>query len=114
MESKEPVDAFLDLALDEDLQMVFTHPFTDQSLEPGIKFPYGHISNSDGGAHTRYLTNSAWPAEFLAHWVRDKEIMSLEEAHYKMSSLPAWFADFKGWGMLRIGNWADIMVYNMG
>ena len=113
MESKEPVDAFLDMALDEGLQTVFSHPFTDQSLEPGIKFPYGHISVSDGGAHTRYLTNSAWPVELLSHWMRDKEIMTLEEAHYKMSSLPAWFADFKGRGMLRVGNWADIMVYDL-
>ena len=45
--------------------------------------------------------------------MRDKEIMTLEEAHYKMSSLPAWFADFKGRGMLRVGNWADIMVYDL-
>jgi N-acyl-D-aspartate/D-glutamate deacylase len=37
----------------------------------------------------------------------------LEEAHYKISSLPAWFADFKDRGMLRVGNWADIIVYDL-
>ena len=26
---------------------------------------------------------------------------------------PAWVADFKGRGTLRIGDWADIIVYNM-
>ena len=39
--------------------------------------------------------------------------MTLEQAHYKMSALPAWLTDFKDRGTLRIGNWADIMVYNL-
>jgi N-acyl-D-aspartate/D-glutamate deacylase len=53
-----------------------------------------------------------WPVYFLAHWIRDKELMTLEQAHYKMSALPAWFADFKNRGTLRIGDWADIIVYD--
>ena len=38
--------------------------------------------------------------------------MTLEEAHYKISTYPAWFADFKDRGMLRVGAWADIVVYD--
>ena len=30
-----------------------------------------------------------------------------------MSAYPAWFADLKDRGTLRIGAWADIMVYNL-
>ena len=37
----------------------------------------------------------------------------VEQAHYKMSTLPAWLANFKGRGTLRIGDWADIMVHNL-
>ena len=114
MENKHPLDAFLDLALDEALETQFAHPVDPEPLEQNITNPYGHISVSDGGAHTRYLTTSTWPVEFLAHWVRDREIMSLEQAHYKMSTLPAWFTDFKDRGALRVGAWADIMVYNQG
>ncbi|MEE9247538.1 MAG: amidohydrolase family protein [Dehalococcoidia bacterium] len=114
MEEKHPLDAFLNLALDEGLETQFAHPVDPEPLEQNITNPYGHISVSDGGAHTRYLTTSTWPVEFLTHWVRDKEVMPLEQAHYKMSSLPAWFADFKDRGTLRIGAWADIMVYNQG
>ena len=40
--------------------------------------------------------------------------MSLEQAHYKISTLPAWIANFKERGTLRMGNWADIIVYNQG
>ena len=108
-----PVDAFLDLALDEGLETVFAHPVDPRPLDENILSPYGHVSVSDGGAHTRYLTTSTWPVEFLTYWIRDRQIMSLEQAHYKMSALPGWFADFKDRGTLRVGDWADVMVYNL-
>ena len=116
MENKHPVDAMLDLALDENLQTEFSHllAFGDQeALEKSIMNPNAHISVSDGGAHTRYLTVATWPVYFLTHWIRDKQIMTLEQAHQKMSAFPAWFADFKDRGTLRAGAWADIMIYNM-
>ena len=115
MVGKEPLDAWLDLAIDEGLETEFTAAFIDRPddlLEPGMKDPYSHISVSDGGAHTRYHTISLWPVHFLSYWVRDKESMSLEEGHYKISALPAWFADFKDRGTLRVGAWADVIVYN--
>ena len=115
-EGKHPVDAFLDLALDEDLETEFSLLAlgVDEDVHADrIKNPYAHISVSDGGAHTRFAADSVWPVYFLSHWIRDKELMSLEEAHYKMSALPAWFADFKNRGTLRIGDWADIIVYDL-
>ena len=112
-DGKHPVDAFLDLALDEGLETVFSHPVDPRPLDENILSPYGHVSVSDGGAHTRYLTTSTWPVEFLTYWIRDRQIMSLEQGHYKMSALPGWFADFKDRGTLRVGDWADIMVYNL-
>jgi len=114
MENKHPVDAMFDLALDENLETEFSHLVAgDTRLEQAILNPHSHISVSDGGAHTRYLTISQWPIQFLSHWIRDKELMTLEQAHVKMSQYPAWFADFKDRGTLRPGTWADIMVYNM-
>jgi len=117
MTGKHPLDAFLDLALDERLETEFLIPPRDSEDElklrgRQLKDPYAHISASDGGAHVRFLTLSTWPVYWLSYWIRDKEIMSLEQAHYKMSALPAWLTDFKDRGTLRVGNWADIIVYN--
>ncbi len=113
---KDPLDAMLDLALEEDLQTHFTHSITggmtEETIEDNIKNPYTHISVSDGGAHTRFSVGSLWPIHFLAHWIRDEEIMSLEQAHYKISTYPAWIADFKDRGTLRKGAWADVIVYD--
>ena len=116
---KEPVDAFLDLALDEGLETEFELPPRDAPDQLDMRAqafitPYAHVSVSDGGAHTRYHTLATWPAWWLSFWIRDKEIMSLEQAHHKISALPAWLADFKDRGTLRVGNWADVIVYNQG
>ena len=114
-QGKHGLDAFLDLALDEDLETEFGHPAgskDDAAIAALIKDPNFHVSVSDGGAHTRFLTESVWPVYFLSHWIRDNELMTLEQAHYKISALPAWFADFKNRGTLRVGDWADIIVYD--
>ena len=115
-EGKHPLDAFLDIALDEDLETEFAHPAGgqgDDARAERLVNPYVHISVSDGGAHTRFLVNSVWPVYFLGHWIRDNELMTLEQAHQKMSALPAWFSDMKGRGTLRVGDYADVMIYNM-
>src|SRR5690349_4624818 len=112
MTGKYPLDAFLDLALDEGLETAFLIPPRNaeddlQSRAELLKDPYTHISVSDGGAHTRFLTLSTRPVEWLSFWVRDREIMSLEQAHSKMSAYPAWFTDLYRpghlacWGMGR-------------
>ena len=83
-EGKHPVDAFLDLALDEDLETEFSltalPPEMAAAQGDRIKNPNVHISLSDGGAHTRFAADSVWPIYFLSHWIRDRELMTLEQA----------------------------------
>ena len=117
MMGKDPVDAFLDLALDEGLETEFSRDgdYGQESVQmigEQIKQPYAHVSVSDGGAHTRFSILSTWPVFWLSYWIRDREILSLEEGIRKMSAFPAWLADFKDRGTLRVGSWADIIVYN--
>jgi N-acyl-D-aspartate/D-glutamate deacylase len=112
-QGKDVVDAFLDLAVDEDLNTLFA--VADVHVPNGdvLRHPYTHISLSDGGAHTRYQVATTWPTYFLAHWVRDEKLMDLEQAHYKISALPAWIAGFRDRGILREGLAADIIVYDL-
>jgi N-acyl-D-aspartate/D-glutamate deacylase len=39
--------------------------------------------------------------------------MDLEQAHYKISALPAWIAGFRDRGVLREGWAADVIVYDL-
>ena len=114
--NKRPLDAWLDLAIDEGLHTVFgtySAVLSDEEYEANITSPYCHVSLSDGGAHMKYLTGAAWPIRVLSHWTRDKQVISLEQAAYKISAYPAWIASMKDRGMLRIGSWADIIVYDL-
>ncbi len=112
---KHPMDAMLDLALDEDLRTEFSTDPTNgtdpKAVAEILNHPFIHPCVSDGGAHVRYLTLGTWPVNFLAMWTRDRQIMSLEKAHYKISGLPAWIAGFTDRGILREGFAADIIVY---
>jgi N-acyl-D-amino-acid deacylase len=116
MTGKHPMDAMLDLALDEDLRTEFTFTpaaGTDpKAVGEILNHAYTHPCVSDGGAHTRYQTLGSWPVTFLATRVRDQQMMSLEKAHYKMSGLPAWIAGFTDRGILKEGYAADIIVYD--
>ncbi len=114
--NKDPLDAMLDLALDEELETVFgfLHAGGDEEVTIELcRHPYTHISNSDGGAHVRFLTISTWPIHFLSRLVRDREAMALEQAHYKISGLPAYIAGFTDRGVLKVGMAADIIVYRL-
>jgi N-acyl-D-amino-acid deacylase len=44
--------------------------------------------------------------------VRDEQRVSLEEAHYRLSALPAHAAGFRDRGFLREGAAADVLVYD--
>jgi len=115
-QGKHPVDAMLDLAVEEDLKTEFAMPGllndNEEALTEIIKHPLCLIGASDGGAHTKFLTTGRYPTHFLAHWVRDKQIMSLEEAHWRLSTMLGWAIGIRDRGWLREGMPADIVIYD--
>ena len=68
---------------------------------------------SDGGAHTKFTTLGTYPTDLLTWMVRDAGFMSLEEAHYRLSALPAKCAGFQDRGVLKQGAPADVVVYDL-
>ncbi|MGE0860994.1 MAG: amidohydrolase family protein, partial [Gammaproteobacteria bacterium] len=67
---------------------------------------------SDGGAHTKFFTAGRYPTETLASLVREHGILTLEEAHWKLSAVPARCAGFRDRGTLVEGAPADIVIYD--
>jgi N-acyl-D-amino-acid deacylase len=53
-----------------------------------------------------------YPTEFLMK-VRDHDIMSLEAAHWRLSTQPALCAGFRNRGTLREGAPADVVIYDL-
>ncbi|MYJ92581.1 MAG: amidohydrolase family protein [Chloroflexi bacterium] len=111
-----PVHAMLDLALETDLQAEFLTPMREQNDEwtaEMITSPYCIPGVSDGGAHTKFLTAGSYPTDFLMWLVRDTGQLTLEEAHYRLSNLPARAAGFRDRGTLVEGAPADVVVYDL-
>jgi N-acyl-D-aspartate/D-glutamate deacylase len=113
---KEPADAMLDLALDEDLRTVFRYvnksKAWEEAVASGQRHPAMIIGVSDGGAHLDRDDGADWSTAFLAFWVRERKLWSLEEGIRQMTQVPAALLGFGGRGMLLPGYWADAFVFD--
>jgi len=49
----------------------------------------------------------------LSRVVRDAGAITLEQAHYHLSYMPAWVAGFKDRGCIREGMAADLIIYDL-
>jgi len=116
-EGKHPIEVMLDLAVATDLRAEFLGPNRGFNAEYMAEIittsPYTFPGVSDGGAHTKFFTGGAFTTDFLRWMVRDEQKITLEEAHYRMSALPAHAAGFRDRGMLREGMAADVVVYDL-
>jgi N-acyl-D-amino-acid deacylase len=112
---KHPVDAMLDLAVADDLRTEFYAPGPNQNMsfmKEMLDFPYTIPGVSDGGAHTKFFTGGQYPTDFIERMVREHSMMSLEDAHWRLSALPAYCAGFRDRGTLREGAPADVVIYD--
>ncbi len=116
-EGKHPIEVMLDLSLAGDLNVEFLGPDRGSNAEYMAEMmndsEYSIPGVSDGGAHTKFFTGGAFTTDFLSWLVRDEELVSLEEAHYRLSNLPAQAAGFKDRGVLSKGAAADVVIYEM-
>jgi N-acyl-D-amino-acid deacylase len=116
MEHKHPMDAMLDLAIADNLKTEFETPARNTREDYAAELmssEYSIPGTSDGGAHTKFVTLGAYPTDLLTWMVRDAGFMSLEEAHYRLSAMPARCAGFQDRGVLREGAPADMVVYDL-
>ena len=116
-EGKHVIDALLDLVVADDLGTEFiaaaqgrdVAQYTAEVLDS----PHIVAGISDGGAHVKFRTAGNYSTDMLAWLVRDEKVMTLEDAHFKLSYLPAHCGGFKDRGVIREGAPADILVYDL-
>ncbi len=113
-----PLDTFLDLALDEDLETSFRSRMSDVAkqfiahvVESGLADPIVMAGSSDGGAHLASFTGADYPTRLLAEWVPSGKI-SLEQAVWRLAGMPATVHGLRDRGFLRAGAWADIVIFD--
>jgi len=114
-QGKEPVDAFLDLAVEEELATVFSLGEINMDTEAVAQIlgsPYAVVGLSDGGAHVQFHSNVSNPTRLLGYWVREKHIMSLEHAVRRLTFDSAAAFGIYDRGLLQPGMAADLVVFD--
>jgi N-acyl-D-aspartate/D-glutamate deacylase len=115
-EGKHLADAMLDIAVAGQLDVGFGTTMIDmdtQAVKEVASASTALPGISDGGAHTKFVTTARFATELLAHWCRDHDVMSLEEAHWRLSAYPAMAVGLRDRGSLVEGAPADVIVYDL-
>lgn len=113
---KEPIDAFLDLAVEEKMKTWFARNQQnndDEAMAEILNSPDTVIGLSDAGAHVVREGGYGLNVHFLSHWVRDKAIMSLEEGIRQVTSAQADMFGLTERGRLEVGRAADVVIFNL-
>ncbi|MDW3214606.1 MAG: amidohydrolase family protein [Ilumatobacteraceae bacterium] len=108
-------DVMLDLAIAENLEtrfrVVMINDDEDQVAEL-LQQPRFLLGLSDAGAHTSQLCDANYATYLLGYWVRERGVLTLEEAVRKLTSHPAEVYGIVGRGVVAVGAWADLVVFD--
>jgi len=114
-QGKDPVDALLDLTLADDLDNEFTlksFNSRDDRMAEVLNNRDMLLGLGDGGAHLDMLCDSGYPTYMLGTWVREKRVLTLEEAVRRMTSDPADFFGIRDRGRIAPGLAADLVLFD--
>ena len=110
-----PVDLMIDMALDSDLKFFMIQPIANEDQAEALKLmkhPRSVVTFSDSGAHVSQIMDCSLQTHLLAHWVREKQALTLEEAVKLITNDTATQFGFHDRGLLREGMAADIVVFD--
>ena len=115
---KDAFELMLDLAVSEELRTSFTPympPDSDESLRLKAeiwKDPRTVVGASDAGAHLDMVNTFSYTTWLLGTAVREKSVLSLEEAVHQLTEVPARLYGIRGRGRVTPGAWADLVVFD--
>jgi N-acyl-D-amino-acid deacylase len=119
LNKKNDWDTFFEILIDEDLGVQITlESMNEEDIKrilisryqmigtDGIAVPYDPVL---GKFHPRFF--GTYP-RILGHYVRKENILTLEDAIRRMTSFPAQRLGIKDRGLLKEGNWGDIVIFD--
>ena len=115
-ENKDPFDWLIDNALSEygidDLFIAELLNSDDNEVKKLLLHEKSTVSLSDAGAHLSLLCDAGYGLDLLGKWARDLNIMSLEQAIYKLSGKQADICRIPKRGKLLPGYFADMLLFD--
>jgi N-acyl-D-aspartate/D-glutamate deacylase len=112
----DPFDLLLEMALLEpDLKLRVKAMLANDDAE-GVAMLLNTegctLGLSDAGAHVGQLCDAVLSTDLLGSWVREKKVLTLENAVHKLTQVQADLFSFTDRGVLRVGALADIVVFD--
>jgi N-acyl-D-amino-acid deacylase len=113
----DPFDLMMELAVAEPSPSTLRIKAILANDDPeGITFLLGQegttLGLSDAGAHVGQLCDAPLPTDLLGNWVRERGVLTLEDAVKKLTSVQADIFNFAGRGRLEPGAFADVVVFD--
>ncbi len=110
------VEAYLDELDRSDGTTVVNWPVMNSdetAIEELLTSPVTILGLADAGAHATQIMDASQPTWLLAHWVRDRGVLSVEEGVRRLSSDTADFIGYRDRGVVREGAFADLNVIDL-
>jgi N-acyl-D-aspartate/D-glutamate deacylase len=113
-----PSNAFFDIAVADELRTYFELPplgADDRSWAARgtvWRDPRTVVGGSDAGAHLDVLCGASSTTAFLRTGVRERQLLSLEEAVHQLTDVPARLWGLRDRGRVDIGYIADLLVFD--
>jgi N-acyl-D-amino-acid deacylase len=123
MRNRSPEETIIDLIIQDHSRIeVIYFLMSEDNVKKEIKLPYTSLGSDEASMAPEgvFLKNSAHPraygtfSKLLGQYTRDEKLISLEEAIYKMSGLAAHQLHIEKRGTVKVGNYADIIVFDPG
>ena len=111
----DPVEVIIDVALENDLKVFFRQPLFNENQDHVLemmKHPRSVVTFSDSGAHVSQIMDSSLQTHVLAHWVREEQALTLEDAVNMLTQQPAKAWGFNDRGLLKEGLAADVIIFD--
>lgn len=121
IKGKSPEETAIDLVIQDGSRVGTVYFLMDEeNIKRQIQLPYMSFGSDAGSLATEgvFLKNSTHPRAFgnfarlLGKYVRDEQIIPMEEAIYKLSGLPATNLKIKERGFLKENYFADVVVFD--
>jgi len=94
-------------AEEAELEAVLAHPLFMVASDGLTLAPYGELASI-----VWHPTRFGWAARTLGLFVRERAVLTLEQAVQKITSLPAARLGLKERGLIKQGYWADLAVFD--
>lgn len=111
----DPFDVMVDLALDDGLAtrfwVVLLNDDPDELAEL-LRDRRCVLGLSDAGAHASQLCDACFSTHLLGHWVRERQVLTLEEAVWRLTGHAARVFRLADRGLIREGHAADLVAFD--